>query len=176
METQDRYIELDRQTQTKVSQEAFCWKGAAITLVWCFQHPGSKCVWRVTGLSDHSLVSSHRGSSERKGRARPSLFLCSWVHSSAERKVYASPWLWPWAVLLFVGGMTFSGLALPPKCAMVDATKPPSSWLCFRQSRWELQNSGWSGDCLSAAWTLGRLPWLWMYQESGTIGTWRPCH
>ena len=75
METQDRHIELDRQTQTKVSQETFCWKGAAITLVWCFQHPGSRCVWRVTGLSDHFLVSSHRELSERKGRARPSLFL-----------------------------------------------------------------------------------------------------
>lgn len=62
METQDRHIELDRQTQTKVSQETFSWKGAAITSVWCFQHPGSRCVWRVTGLSATplSLVTENR--------------------------------------------------------------------------------------------------------------------
>lgn len=100
-ETQDRHhwTRLTDRQRDHRKQHSCQW--GSMTLVWGFQHPGSKCVWRVTGLSDHSLVCTHRGSSESKGAPDLLLFLCSWVHSSpGERKAYASPWLWPWAVLL----------------------------------------------------------------------------
>ena len=107
MESQDRHTELDRQTDAdKGITGGILLDGGSHHLSVMFSTPQEQMCLRVTALSKPSLISSHGESSEREERARRSLCLCSRVHSGPERKVCASPWFWPWAVLLlFVGGI-----------------------------------------------------------------------